>query len=325
MHSGKWICRIALLIGLVAAATGFSMFDRRVEVAEYRVKTAPGGQTAVPKFHYGWLVFLHWPGSVAPHFSVLDPAADRIVAQIALEVPDAIETYSVALAVFPDRSRFAVSATSRNVTRTRSGWLMIFPADGRLLHREKITPFYAAQLAVAPDDIIWGWGYNVRTVEDRASSDPVVYRWSESGQLLKTLLPGNEFPEDAGIGGTDIRHGSAAMAVSRNRVVLYAPVSGVLAELSTSGEVLGIFKPARPLRTDGQPQKANGLAVTDDGEIYASFGRIHRFDRASGTWAPVEEPVALAAPSAIYGSAGNQILLGGASGDRFHFRLVTLK
>lgn len=211
------------------------------------------------------------------------------------------------------------------MTRTRSSWLMILSSDGRLLHREKIPPFHAAQLAVAPDNTIWGWGYNVRTVDDRGSSDPVIYGWSETGKLLQTLLPGNEFPADEATGGTDVRHGSAAMAVSRDRVALYAPVSGVLAEVSTSGEVLGLFKPARPLRKDGQPQRANGLAVTDGGEIHASFGRIYRFDRASGAWAPVEEPEALAAASPIYGSAGNRILLQGASGDRFHFRQAALK
>ncbi len=325
MVSGRQFGRMILLAGFLASAMAESMADGRVEAREYRLQTLPGGRVAVPKFHYGCLVFLHLPGSVAPHFSVVDLAADRMVAQVALEIPDAIETYGVSLAVFPDRSRFAVSATTRNATGTRSSWLMILSAGGQVLHREKITPFYAAQLAVAPDNTIWGWGHNVRTVENRASSDPVLYRWSESGKLLQTLLPRNTFPDDDGAGEVDRQHGRPAMVVSRDRLVLYAPASGVLAEISLKGDVLGTYRPARVLREDGQPQGMAGLAVTDDGEIYAALGRAHRFDRASQSWVAVEAPDPLAGVQRIAGCSGGQILLPGASGDRFHYRLLTWK
>ncbi|GIU78335.1 MAG: hypothetical protein KatS3mg005_1573 [Bryobacteraceae bacterium] len=299
--------------------------EQKAERAEFRMKTLPGGQVRVPRYHYGWLPFLHWPGSGSPHFSVLDPVADRLVSQITIEVPEAKEVYGVDLAVFPDRRRFAVTATTKNLNDTRSSWLLIYTAEGQMTHREKITPIYSRHIAVAPDNTIWGWGYNVRTVEDRNSADPVLYRWSETGKLLQQLLKRKDFAEDDTPGEPDVKLGLSCMAVSRSRVVLYAPGSGVLAELSNSGEVIGMYKPARPLRNNGEPESIGGMAVTDGGEIYASFGTIHRFDRASRAWTPVEQPEALAVRSRIYGSAGNQILLSGASGDRFHFRLVTLK
>ncbi len=319
------ILRIALVSLLLATGLFPCLAQRKVEIRELRMVTMPGGRASIPRYHYGWLVFLHWPGSGSPHFSVLDPEADRIVAQLTIELPEAKEVYGSDLAVFPDRSRFAVTATTKNLTGTRSSWLLIYSADGRLMHKEKITPIYSRYIAVAPDNTIWGWGYNVRTVEDRSSTDPVLYRWSEEGKLLQQLLARKDFAEDEALGEPDVKLGLSCMAVSRSRVVLYAPGSGVLAEVSASGEVIGMYKPARPLRKDGKPESMGGLAVTDDGEIYASFGRIHRFDRASQTWAPVEQPEALAGMSRIYGSAGDQILLRGASGDRYHFRLVTLK
>lgn len=316
---------MSLAASLVAMGLVPGLAGQEAKKTELRLTTLPGGKAAVPRYHYGWLVFLHWPGSGSPHFSVLDPVADRIVAQLTIELPEAKEVYGADLAVFPDRSRFAVTATTKNLTGTRSSWLLIYSADGRLMHKEKITPIYSRYIAVAPDNTIWGWGYNVRTVEDRSSTDPVLYRWSETGKLLQQLLARKDFAEDEALGEPDVKLGLSCMAVSRSRVALYAPGSGVLAEVSTSGDVIGMYKPARPLRKDGEPASMGGLAVTDDGEIYASFGRIHRFDRASRAWTPVEQPEALAVPGWIYGSAGNQILLSGASGDRFHFRLVTLK
>lgn len=316
---------LAVLLRLIAMGIFPAQAEQRADKMELRLMTLPGGQVAVPRYHYGWLVFLHWPGSGSPHFSVLDPVADRLVSQITIEVPEAKEVYGVDLAVFPDRRRFAVSATTKNLNGTRSSWLLIYSADGQLTHREKITPFYSRHLAVAPDNTIWGWGYNVRTVDDSSSADPVLYRWSETGRLLQQLLARKDFAEDLPVGSLDAKLGMSCMAVSRDRIVVYAVKSGVLAEVSTNGDVIGSYKPTRPLRKDGEPERMGGLAVTDDGEIYASFGRLYRFDRASRAWAPVEEPAALAVPGRIYGSFGNQILLSGASGDQFHFRLVTLK
>lgn len=320
-----WNRRAVPVVLLLTLGIAPCRAEQKAERAEFRMKTLPGGQVRVPRYHYGWLPYLHLPGSGSPHFSVLDPIADRLVSQITIEVPEAKEVYGVDLAVFPDRSRFAVSATTKNLNGTRSSWLLIYSTDGQLIHREKITPIYSRHLAVAPDNTIWGWGYNVRTLEDRNSADPVLYRWSETGTLLQSLLARKDFAEDIDPGGADEKLGISCLAVSRSRVVLYAAGSGVLAEVSASGDVIGMYKPARPLREDGKPESMGGLAVTDDGEIYASFGRIHRFDRASRAWVPVEQPEELAVRSRIYGSAGNEIVLSGASGDRFHFRLVTLK
>lgn len=319
------ILRLAVVSLLLPIGLTPCLAQQKAEITQLRMTTLPGGKVAVPRYHYGWLVFLHWPGSGSPHFSVLDPVADRLVAQITIEMPEAKEVYGADLAVFPDQRRFAVTATTKNKTGTRSSWLLIYSAEGQLMHREKITPVYSRYIAVAPDNTIWGWGYNVRTAEDRGSTDPVLYRWSETGKLLQQLLARRDFAEEHALGEPDVKFGLSCMAVSRDRVVLYAAASGVLAEVSTSGDVIGMYKPARPLRKDGEPAHMGGLAVTDDGEIYASFGRIHRFDRASRAWAAVEQPEALAVTGSIYGSTGNQILLSGASGDRFHYRLVTLK
>lgn len=319
------ILRMVLVPLLLPAGFFPCLAQRKAEIRELRMMTMPGGRVSVPRYHYGWLVFLHWPGSGSPHFSVLDPVADRIVSQITIEIPEAKEVYGADLAVFPDRRRFAVTATTQNLKGTRSSWLLIYSADGQLMHREKITPIYSRYIAVAPDNTIWGWGYNMRTVEDRNSTDPVLYRWSETGKLLQQLLARKDFAEDEALGEPDVKFGLSCMTVSPSRVVLYSATSGVLAEISASGDVIGMYKPARPLRKDGGPESMGGLAVTDDGEIYASFGQIYRFDRASRAWAAVEQPEALAVTGIIYGSAGNQILLSGASGDQFHFRLVTLK
>jgi hypothetical protein len=299
--------------------------ELKADSKEFRAQALPGGRVVVPRFHYGFLVYLHFPGAGAPHFSLLDPVADRIVARITTAAPGAQETFPIDLAVFPDRSRLVASVATKNVSGGRSLWLLFYSMDGKLIQSEKVSPFHPHLLAVAPDNTIWGLGVNANTYMEKDSPEPVLYRWSETGTLLRKLLAHRDFPEDVTLGEPIPPYGLTCLAVSRGRVAVFAAGSGLLAEITPGGDVLGIHKPARPLGRDGKPASMSGLAVTGDGTIYAGLGDIHRFDRASRGWVRVEEPKALSGRHSIFGGAGNEILLSGASGDRFHFRLVTLR
>lgn len=293
-----------------------------VQTRDFRLLTLPGGRTAVPRWHYGLLVFLHLPGDGAPHFTVADPEADRIVARLTVEVPEAKEVFPVDLAVFPDRKRFVISAVSRNANGTRSLWLLFYSADGQRLHAEKVTPFQPNLLAVAPDQTVWALGANVRTVENRNSTDAVLCRWNDRGQLLYQALERRLVPDDLFPGQAEPESGTPALAVSQNRAAVYLPTSGVLAEVSASGEVLGVHRPPRPAGPDGKPAAFHGLALLDSGETFGAIAGIRRFDRAAGSWSAPDNSPALSKGFAIYGSSGRQLLINGASGDRFHYRLV---
>jgi hypothetical protein len=319
--------------GLLLLSFAAFALERKVETQEIRLLSTPGGRVVVPKYGYGLLAFRHMNEPGMPHFTVLDPIADRTVVKITAAAPEALETYPIALAVFPDRRRFVVSAATKNYSKKRSLWLLFYDTEGNLTHHERITPFNASLLAVAPDGAVWGLGCNEKTAEDRNSVEPVLYQWSENGRLLNKLLAQRDFtPADGVLSGAptcpgDVvaGMGSSALAASRDRVVLFDAGSGILAEISASGQVLGVYTPPRRQLPNGKPAPGRGLAVTGDGEIYAAFDRICRFDRATKTWAPVEDLPALAGSAMIFGGAGNQVLRSGESGDRFHFRLVTLK
>lgn len=319
--------------GLLLLCFAAVALERKVETQEIRLLSTPGGRVTVPKYGYGLLVFRHMNEPGMPHFTVLDPIADRTVVKITAEAPEALETYPIALAVFPDRRRFVVSAATKNYSKKRSLWLLFYDTEGNLRHHERITPFNASLLAVAPDGAVWGLGCNEKTAEDKNSVEPVLYQWSENGRFLNKLLAQRDFtPADGVLSGAptcpgDVvaGMGTSALAASRDRVVLFDAGSGILAEISASGQVLGVYTPPRRQLRNGKPASSWGLAVTDDGEIYAAFDRICRFDRATKTWAPVEDLPALAGSAMIFGGAGNQVLRSGESGDRFHFRLVTLK
>lgn len=293
-----------------------------LQTRDFRLLTLPGGRTVVPRWHYGLLVFLHLPGDGAPHFTVADPEADRIVARLTVELPEAREVFPVDLAVFPDRKRFVISAVSRNANGTRSLWLLFYSADGQRLHAEKVTPFQPNLLAVAPDQTVWALGANVRTVENRNSTDAVLCRWNDRGQLLHQALERRLVPDDLFPGQAEPEYGTPALAVSQNRAAAYLPASGVLAEISASGEVLGVHRPPRPADASGKPASFHGLALLDSGEIFGAIAGIRRFDRAAGSWSAPDNAPALAKGFAIYGSSGRQLLINGASGDRFHYRLV---
>ncbi len=101
------------------------------------------------------------------------------------------------------------------------------------------------------------------------------------------------------------------------------PASGVLAEVSAGGGTPGVHRPPRPTDPGGRPASFHGLALLDRGEIFGAIGGIRRFDRAAGGWSAPETSPALAQGRIVFGSFGRQLLINGASGDRFHYRLVT--
>lgn len=311
---------------LVSAVAPLCVAEQRAAKSEVRMQQAvPSGQVLLPKYHYGLLVFRHAPNPAAPHFTVVDPLGDRVLAQIKAEAPGAAETYPIDLAVFPDRSRFVASAATKNLNGKRSLWLLFYSIEGKLLQSERITPFQPYQLAVAADNTIWGLGVNAQTFGKKGSPEPVLYQWSERGQVLRKLLAERDFPEDSPLGEAVFRRGMTRLAVSRDRVVVLAAGSGVLAEIGIGGNVIGLYRPPRPLQKDGTPVPFGGLAVTDDGEIFATIREVQRFDRATAAWVRVEAPEALSGNHTIYGCAGNQLFISGGSGDRFHYRLVTLE
>ncbi|MEJ5369354.1 MAG: hypothetical protein WHT08_13610 [Bryobacteraceae bacterium] len=319
---------------LTWAGAAVSLLSTAVQALEWKAKTQeirllapPGGKLAVPKFEYGLLIFRHFDAPDVPHFTILDPLTGSTVAKIRAEAPEARETYPTALAVFPDRRRFVVSAATLNDSGKRSFWLLFYDAEGKRTHEQRISPFHPFLLAVAPDNTVWGVGSNARTIKDSSSTEPVLYRWDEKGNLLNKLLEQRQFAsEEFGSPGETVQGlGSSAIVTSRERVVLYDAGSGVLAEVSTSGQVLGVYKPPRRHLRSGKPASGRGLAVTDDGEIYASFDTVCRFDRRSQVWMPVEDVPGLSGDGSLYGSWGNIVLRRGESGDRFHFRLVTLE
>jgi hypothetical protein len=322
MTRGEFISVAAFGGTPLRALAGRTSQPQSVQTRDFRLLTLPGGKTAVPRWHYGLLVFLHFPGDGAPHFTVADPEADRIVARVTVEVPEAREVFPVDLAVFPDRKRFAISAVSRNLNGTRSLWLLFYSAEGQRLHAEKVTPFQPRILAAAPDNTVWAVGANVRTVDNRNSTDAVLCRWNDRGQLLHQALERRLFPEDVFPGEAEPDYGTPALAVSPDRAAVYMPASGVLAEVSMAGEILGVHRPPRPADPGGKPARFHGLALLDGGEIFGAMGGIRRFDRATGSWSAPESSPALAQGRIVYGSFGRQLLINGASGDRFHYRLV---
>ncbi|MCX7604420.1 MAG: hypothetical protein N2036_10135 [Bryobacteraceae bacterium] len=324
MNRAEFLSVLALGAVKKPAFSGTRMHWQNAQTRDFRLLTLPGGKTAMPTWHYGLLVFLHFPGDGSPHFTVIDPEADRIFARVTAQAPEAEEVFPIDLAVFPDRKRFVISAVTRNVKGTRSLWLLFLSSGGQPLHAEKVTPFRPARLAVAPDETVWALGDDVRAGGSPDSTSPVLWHWSSGGQLLHRVLERRLFPQTGPLGEALPPHGDPGLAVSSDRVAVYAPASGVLAEVNPRGEILDIHRPAVPTAPDGSPLSFLGLAVLDRGEIFGAVGGIRRFDRVGGRWSDPETSGALGHGRILFGGFGRQLLINGASGDRFHYRLVTL-
>ncbi len=278
----------------------------------------------MPSFQYGLLVFFHLPDDNSPHFTLIDPAADKVVARIRVSAPEAIETFPADLAVFPDRRRFVISAVARHESNRRSMWLLFCSTGGTLTRSVRITPFQPLRIRVAPDGTIWGFGWNVKTVEDPSSEEPVLYQFSDSGEVLRKIGSQKDVMAEPSP-ATGRQHGSPYLAGSADRVAACGAGNNAVLEASLDGKTLRVHRTVMPVVPGGRPASLSGLAITPAGEIYAGVNGIRRLDRETGARAPVTEPEALAQGRTIFGSAGNQILVNGLSGDRFHDRLVTLK
>lgn len=314
---------LALCLSILATASEGSAQTQSI-TQEYRLWTLPGGRVAVPSFQYGLLVFLHLPDENSPQFTLIDPAADKVVARIRVSAPEAVETFPADLAVFPDRQRFVISAAARHESNRRSLWLLFCSADGTLTRSVRITPFQPLRIRVAPDGTVWGFGWNVKTAEDPNSEEPVLYQFSDSGEVLRKIGSQKDVMAEPNP-ATGQQHGSPYLAVSADRVAAFGAGNNTVLEASLDGKTMKVHRTVMPVEPGGRLATLIGLAITPAGEIYAGVNGIRRLDRDTGAWAPVTEPEALAQGRTIFGSAGNQILIDGLSGDRFHYRLVTLK
>ncbi|MBM3775969.1 MAG: hypothetical protein FJW37_12535 [Acidobacteria bacterium] len=155
----------------------------------------------------------------------------------------------------------------------------------------RTAPYATRKIAVASDGTIWTIGRELTDGEELNPGHDVVRRFDAEGNLLGSYLPKPSLMRD----GSRQHPALLAWLVSaRGRVGLHSPLSREYIEFSLDPVVVSRF-PGLPLEPGG---RLSGLALCDDGGVYASIDRrdksgvkrweVASLDRSARAWKPVE-------------------------------------
>jgi hypothetical protein len=202
----------------------------------------------------------------------------------------------------------------RQLNRSTS-FLGLIANDGQQQIAVRLFPYWVAEMAFAPDGVLWTAGGETDGVEVLNTNHAVIRRWNASGKLIGSLAPRYEIraPRPRGHQATQ-----SWFAVGGDRVGWYCAISELYIEYSLDGKQMGRYKGA-----DVPPEAHyNGLGMTGDGDVFLSvdypsknapLGRasdIFMLDRVRNCWSAVakKEPVA-GGPHWIMGAQGPHLIV----------------
>jgi hypothetical protein len=247
----------------------------------------------------------------------------------------------------------AGSATIRRTAATRdgailaSGWavmqdgsiqhfLVKTDLNGNTLQTLQTGPFLAEQICEAPDGTVWSLGKEAGSDGKRAPDANVLRQYSFEKGLLHGFLPEDSVSAVVNSSRPWFHPFDSFVRRGKDNVSVYLNLTDEYAEVNTSSYELKRWKLDESTVQQG---KASGLAVTEDGRVYASFtahGRIGPYG-LTGLYqvkARPGMPVALLLPVAgtvhvieegkpgldevfydLWGADGNQLVVWAGFGD----------
>jgi hypothetical protein len=138
--------------------------------------------------------------------------------------------------------------------------------DGNTVQTVKTGPFASEQICEAPDGTIWGLGKEVGEATDEAD---VLRHYSFEKGLLHSYLPEDTVRAVVRSKRLWFNPFGSFLRCGNEKVSLYLNFTDEYVEVATSSFTLKRWKLDEEVVRQG---KANGLAVTEDGRAYVSFG-----------------------------------------------------
>lgn len=149
-----------------------------------------------------------------------------------------------------------------------TGYLAKTDVQGNTIQSVETGDFKPEQICEGPDGTVWSLGKAVRNDGQSSPDTGVVRHYSFEKGLLHSFLP--ESTVQAAVRSSHpwfVPYGSF-LRCGKEKVVVYLDFTDEYAEIDTSSFELKRWKLDESAVQQG---KASGLAVTDDGRVYASF------------------------------------------------------
>jgi hypothetical protein len=159
---------------------------------------------------------------------------------------------------------------------TTPGYLAKTDAQGKTIQSVYTGDFKPREICEAPDGTVWSLGRAIRSVTDTE----VVRHYSFEKGLLHSFLPEETVRSIQNSDHPWFSPFGSFLRCGKDKVSIYLEFTDEYAEISNSSFVLTRWKIDQGA---AQQRKANGLAVTDDGRIYASFS-VHGVHGVSGPY-----------------------------------------
>lgn len=218
---------------------------------------------------------------------------------------DGAELVSVTAAAIGPSGKLVVSGGAQNPAGAISTYIAEIGKDDHVSRVIRAAPYSARRLCAAEDGTVWTYGMDRdNRLADIPSSLRIRQFSFEKGQLRAMLDTSTFNPEgwvlDLGRFPDDV-----SLRCNAKTVGLYNSVTGDLVEVDTKSGTMKITKVATlPIESDTVDFYLSGFALTESGEIFASYvdrrekpvmsGLLHLIrDGSKGTakWVPVEGTV----------------------------------
>ncbi|HSE48385.1 MAG TPA: hypothetical protein VLA96_04175 [Terriglobales bacterium] len=167
-----------------------------------------------------------------------------------------------------DRGKLIVSGGMRTAEGVIAFYIADIGEDGRVAHVIRTNPFAPVYICSGPDDTIWSYGFDRNENGNAVETAPVLRQFSfEKGQLQAMLplssldrkwrLPAGRYPEEV------------IMRCNASRVVIYNGNASQWVQYVFHTKALSLRQVEALPPTS--KMRISGFAMTDDGDVFASF------------------------------------------------------
>lgn len=305
-------------LGICILAVGAAAFENTGSVRTASAPLLEVGRTKIP-FDFQGKRLPKWSGGALVVADDKNPALSTIHTfgkdgYLLSSTPFAIpESSRVRIASFARSSDGTLAVVGSAYTADSRGslYLAAISPDGQRQQIIRLKPFAPFEVAISSDGTYWVAGRELVDGREVNPSHKVIRRYSASDGEIGAYIPRSSL--------TSYRHGHPAhdsfLVPSGDRVGWYSNIAREYIEFSLDGLVLTRVA-GLPLDL---PDRVTGLALCDDGRVFASVTRIVKtpvawevfnLDRTSGTWkvVPVTGDFAAGGIGTLYGCDGNDLV-----------------
>lgn len=212
---------------------------------------------------------------------------------------DGASRVGVSYAAVTRSGKVVVSGGSRN----KEGAVAFYIGEISAGHQRVIrtSPFAPVYTCSGEDDTVWAYGFDRDNEGNRVASGPMLRQFSfDKGQLKATLLisqlsSGWELPEGS-------YPGQVSMRCNSNVLAIYNARANELVRLDFKSNALTIAK-VDPL-PDPSKIRITGFALTDSGDVFASFHDRSKSQPLSGLFQLVFDDAGNGRWTAVPGTVG---------------------